>query len=194
MSIEATIESGFAHVTDGVWLMGSSQPVAYCGSMRDYRMRGWIVPDRRNLRNVELSGRAACSKAEFPFLCRIDCAEKLSVVSNRILVAPASSRTGSQLVRVVPMSFKYSLVTTQFKNPGWAITATKSRVNRFVLKDDEILSVRLESVVAWTTKSPTGHCPKLTMRDIMIPRRRAKSLWLNFYGPGVVWSEGVYGI
>lgn len=194
MPTEATIESGFAHVTDGKWLVGASQPVAYCGRLRDIRMGGWIVPDRGRLRQIELSGRASCSDAKRPFLFRIDCAETLSVVSDRILVAPAAARTGSGLVRVVPMSFKYSLAVTEFGNPGWAVTSTESRVNRFVLKDDEVLSVRLESAVAWTTRRPTGHCPKLAMRDILIPRRRTKSLWLNFYGPGVVWAEGSYGV
>ena len=194
MSAEATIESGFAHVSDGTWLVGASQPVAYCGTLRDRRMAGWIVPDRTRLRNVELSGTASCSDAKRPFLSRIDCADALFVVSDRILVAPASSRTGSQLVRVVPMSFKYALAVTEFKNPGWVVTATASRVNRFVLAEDEILTVRLESAVAWTTRNPTGHCPKLTMRDVLVPRRRAKSLWLNFYGSGVVWAEGSHGI
>jgi hypothetical protein len=162
--------------------------------LRDRRTRGWIVPDRGRLRNVELSGTASCSDAKRPFLARLDCADTLSVVSERILVAPAASRTGSHLLRVVPMSFKYAIAVTEFKNPGWAVTATASRVNRFVLAEGEVMSVRLESVVAWTTKRPTGHCPKLTMRDVLIPRRRTKSLWLNFYGPGVVWAEGAHGI
>lgn len=194
MPTEATIESGFAHVTGGTWLLGVSQPVAYRGALRDRRMGGWIVPDRGRLRSVELSGTASCSDAKRPFLARIDCADTLSVVSERILVAPAASRTGSQLVRVVPMSFRHALAVTEFRNPGWAVTATASRVNRFVLEEGEVLSVRLESVVAWTTRRPTGHCPRLAMRDILIPRRRAKSLWLNFYGPGVVWAEGAHGI
>jgi uncharacterized protein (AIM24 family) len=194
MPTEAVIESGFAHVTDGAWLMGASQPAAYRGTIRDRRISGWLVPDRARLRNVEISGTASCSDAKRPFLSRIDCAETLSVVSERILVAPAAARTGSQLVRVVPMSFRYSLAVTEFKNPGWAVTATASRVNRFVLAEDEILSVRHESVVAWTTKRPVGHCPRLTMRDVLIPRRRVKSLWLNFYGPGVVWAEGAHGL
>jgi uncharacterized protein (AIM24 family) len=174
--------------------MGASQPAAYRGTVRDRRISGWIVPDRARLRNVEISGTASCSDAKRPFLTRIDCAETLSVVSGRILVAPAAARTGSQLVRVVPMSFRHALAVTEFKNPGWAVTATASRVNRFVLGEDEVLSVRHESVVAWTTKRPTGHCPRLTMRDVLIPRRRAKSLWLNFYGPGVVWAEGAHGL
>ena len=194
MPAEATIESGFAHVADGTWLMGASQPAACRGTLRDRRMSGWIVPDRTRLRCVELSGTASCSDAKRPFLSRIDCADALFVVSDRILVAPAASRTGSQLVRVVPMSFKYAIAVTEFKNPGWAVTATVSRVNRFVLAEDEVLSVRLESAVAWTTRNPTGHCPKLAMRDVLLPRRRAKSLWLNFYGPGVVWVEGSHGI
>ena len=194
MPAEATIENGFAHVNDGAWLMGLSQPAACRGKLRDLRIRGWAVPDRGRLRLVEVSGTASCSDANRPFLCRIDCADSLSVVSERILVAHAASRTGSQLVRVVPMSFRHALAVTEFKNPGWAVTSTRSRVERFVLKGDEVLSVRLESVVAWTTKRPVGHCPKLTMRDILIPRRRTKSLWLNFYGPGVVWVEGSHGV
>ena len=63
MPIEATIESGFAHVTDGMWLMSSSQPAAYCGRLQDLRMRGWVVPDRGRLRLVEVSGSASCSDA-----------------------------------------------------------------------------------------------------------------------------------
>ena len=148
MPTEATIESGFAHVTGGTWLLGVSQPAAYRGALRDRRMGGWIVPDRGRLRSVELSGTASCSDAKRPFLARIDCADTLSVVSERILVAPAASRTGSQLVRVVPMSFRHALAVTEFRNPGWAVTATASRVNRFVLEEGEVLSVRLESVVA----------------------------------------------
>ena len=194
MTTEATIENGFAHVTDGTWLMGTHQPAACRGTIRERRMGGWIVPDRTRLRCVELCGTASCSNAMRPFLTRIDCAEKLSVVSERILVAPASSRTGSQLVRILPMSFKHALSVTEFSNPGWAVTATASRVHRFVLAEDDILSVRAESVVAWAGKRPAGHCPKLTIRDMLVPQRRAKSLWLNFYGPGVVWAEGVHGV
>lgn len=194
MAVEATIENGFAHVNGGTWLFGRSQPAAYSGGIRERCMRGWVVPDRGRLRNVELSGTASCSDAARPFLSRIDCAEKLSVVSDRILVAPAASRTGARTVRVIPMSFRYAIPVTEFSNPGWAVAASASRVNRFTLKEGDILTVRIESVVAWTTKNPVGHCPKLTMRDMLIPRRRMKSLWLNFYGPGVVWAEGAHGI
>ena len=194
MPTEASIEGGFAHVTDGAWLMGAAQPAACRGAMRERGMRGWIVPDRASLRVVELSGVASCSDAKRPFLSRIDCADTLNVVSGRILVAPAAARTGSHLVRVIPMSFRHAIAVTEFGNPGWAVTATASRVNRFVLAEGEILGVRLESAVAWTTKHPTGHCPKLTMRDVLVPRRRGKTLWLNFYGPGVVWAEGAHGV
>ena len=194
MASEASIEGGFAHVTDGSWLMGAAQPAVCRGTMREQCMRGWLVPDRGSLRIVEISGVASCSDAKRPFLARIDCAEKLCVVSWRILVAPAAARTGSHLIRVVPMSFKYAIAVTEFKNPGWAVVATASRVNRFVLAEGEILSVRRESAVAWTTKNPVGHCPKLTMRDVLLPRRREKTLWLNFYGPGVVWAEGAHGV
>lgn len=193
MANEAIIEGGFAHVTDGMWLMGTSQPVAYRGRVTERRMTGWIVPDRARLQRLEVVGAASCSDAKRPFLTRLDCAESLFVDADRILVAPEAARAGSQLVRVIPMSFKHALAVTEFKNPGWAVVATASRVHRFVLAEGEVLSVRLASVVAWTTKRPTGHCPKLTMRDVLIPKRQAKALWLNFYGPGVVWTEGSHG-
>ena len=193
MANEATIEGGFAQVTDGMWLMGTSQPVAYCGRVTERRLTGWIVPDRARLQRLEVVGTASCSDAKRPFLTRLDCAETLFVDSERILVAPDAARAGSQLVRVIPMSFKHALAVTEFKNPGWAVIATASRVHRFVLAEGEVLSVRLASGVAWTTKRPTGHCPKLTMRDVLIPKRQAKALWLNFYGPGVVWTEGSHG-
>lgn len=194
MPTEATIEGGFAHVQAGMWLMGQSQPVAYRGRVIERRMKGWIVPDRARLQCIEVEGSAACSDAARPFLTRLDCAESLHVGSERLLVAPVAARTGSYLLRVVPMSFKHAMAVTEFKNPGWAVVATASRVNRFVLKEGEVLSVRLSAVVAWTTKRPTGHCPKLTMRDVLIPKRQSKALWLNFYGPGVVWAEGAHGL
>ena len=193
MANEATIEGGFAQVQAGTWLMGTAQPVAYQGRVIERRIKGWIVPDRARLQQLEVIGTASCSDATRPFLTRLDCADALFVNSERILVAPEAARAGSQLLRVIPMSFKYALAVTEFKNPGWAVVATASRVHRFVLAEGEVLSVRLASAVAWTTKRPIGHCPKLTMRDILIPKRQAKALWLNFYGPGVVWTEGSHG-
>ncbi|MBR2982124.1 MAG: hypothetical protein IKC80_02720 [Kiritimatiellae bacterium] len=194
MTGEADIECGFAHVSDGVWLMGAAQPAAYRGRLTVRPLRGWVAPDRGSLRLVDVAGRASCSDAARPFVTRLDCAGNLTVVSDRILVAPAASRTASRLVRAVPMSFRYALAATAFRNPGWAVVATASRVNRFVLGEDDVLSVRMESAVAWTVKDPTGHCPRLTMRDILVPRRRGKTLRLNFYGPGVVWAEGAHGV
>ncbi len=194
MSTEATIESGFAHVTDGAWLIGTSQPAAYRGKLRDCRLKGWVVPDRVRMRSVEVEGTLSCSDAKCPFLARLDCAEQLFVVSERILVAPTEARVRGHLVRVIPMSFRKALVVTEFKNPGWAVVATVSRVHRIVLGEDDVVSVRLASAVAWTTKRPTGYCPKLTMRDLLMPRRQRKALWLNFYGPGVVWVEGSHGL
>lgn len=194
MATEATIEGGFAHVGDGAYLMGAFQPVAYRGGLSDCRIKGWLAPDRARLRSVKVAGNASCSDAKRPFLARLDCAESLFVVSERILVSPTSSRAGSSLLRVVPMSFRYALPVTEFKNPAWVVVAAASRINRFALAEGEVLSVRLASVVAWTTRRPTGHCPRLTMRDLLIPRRREKTLWLNFYGPGVVWTEGSHGV
>jgi hypothetical protein len=194
MATEAVIEGGFAHVEDGTYLMGASQPVAYRGRLSGCRIKGWFVPDRARLRCVNVAGRASCSDAKRPFLARLDCADSLYVVSDRILAAPVSSRTGSSLLRVVPMSFRHALCVTAFRNPAWAVVAAASRIHRFVLAEDDVLSVRLASVVGWTAKRPTGHCPKLTLRDLLIPRRRETTLWLNFYGPGIVWTEGAHGV
>ena len=68
--------------------------------------------------------------------------------------------------------------------------ATQSRTTRVTLSEGEMLTMRIESAVAWTTKHPTGYCPKLGIMDILIPRKHDRNLMLHFYGPGIVWMEG----
>ena len=97
------------------------------------------------------------------------------------------------------MSSKRSLCVTEFavdeKGDGetgagaWVVMATASRTCRMPLEDGQTLSVRPESVVAWTGKSPTGFCPRLSLWDVILPRGPRELLY-TFYGPGVVWVEG----
>ena len=67
--------------------------------------------------------------------------------------------------------------------------ATASRTARLQVADGDTLSVRPESVVAWTGNRPTGFCQKLGLWDILLPRG-PRNLLLHFHGPSVVWVEG----
>ena len=102
------------------------------------------------------------------------------------------------LVKAIPMSGKRSLCVTEFGLPetgndergsAWVVMATASRTCRMPLDDGQTLSVRPESVVAWTGKAPTGFCPRLSLLDVLLPRG-PRDLLYTFYGPGVVWIEG----
>lgn len=192
MNGEIAISGGFVTLKDGCWLMGKGQPAAYSGTLKEIRRRGVFMADRAVLSCVESAGIAHCSDALHPFLTYLDCADRLAVVSSKILAAPAAARTGSRLVHTVPFSFKSAFAVTEFSNPSWALTATSSRTERVVLKEGEELSVKPASIVAWTTAYPAGHCQKLSLRDVFFPCRRAPQLWLKFRGPGVVWIEGAY--
>lgn len=164
---EAIVESGFATVGEGKWLFGKGQPVA------------------------ERAGFSYCSSATRPFLTRIDLGEKVTVVVEKLLVAPFSAKKKRRLVRIVPFSFKNAILTYEMEI-GWTIMATASRVKKLVLGDGETLSVRPEAVVAWTGNRPTGFCPRLKLRDLFLPRRAR--LMLNFHGPSIVWLEGAKDI
>lgn len=189
---EATIENGFAQVADGVWLMSRGQPAAFRGTSSESRLRGWIVPDRAALvlRTVASGGSAHCADGGRPFLTRLDAPAEavLSVVSAKILLAPAAARTCGRLVRVIPMSFRGAVCTTEFAS-GWVVAATRSRTTRIALAEGETLSVRPAALVAWTGRPPTGSVPRIRLRDIFLPCA-PRSLLLNFYGPSVVWIEG----
>ena len=188
MSGSARIESGFAEVEAGSWLMGPAQPAAHFGEALRRRRRGWRLPDRAALSLVETTGRARCSAADRPFLTLLPCAAPVSAISGKILVAPAEGRSGASLLRAVPMSASGSLCVTEFKS-GWVVLATRSRTARVVVEDGGTLSVRPDAVVAWTGPSPTGFCPKLRLMDIILPRG-PRDLLFHFHGPSVVWVEG----
>ena len=182
------IEGGFAEVGAGAWLMGRGQPAAFFGSAVRRRRKGFFLRDRSALDLVETTGAAKCADARRPFLTHIPCAAPISAASAKVLVAPAAARTGAEVVKMIPMSLKGSLCVTVF-GEEWVVLATASRTARLQVADGDTLSVRPESVVAWTGNRPTGYCPKLGLWDILLPRG-PRNLLLHFHGPSVVWVEG----
>ncbi len=212
METRVDIANGFAVIGPGLWLVGAAQPAACEGSLARRPRRGWRVPDRAALALVETDAPAHCGSALRPFLTHIPCAAPISAVSEKILVAPASARSGAEVLRPIPFSVKGSICITRFaqaideptgehpdtRTPGqpsssppaaWLILATVSRTARVSVADGATLSVRPESVVAWTGPRPSGFCPKLGLGDILLPRG-PKNLLLRFHGPCIVWLEG----
>ncbi len=183
-----TIEGGFAEVGAGAWLMGPAQPAVFFGEAVRRRRPGWVVRDRGHLDLVETTAAAKCADGTRPFLTHIPCADKVSAVSDKVLVAPASARAGAELVRVVPMSSRGALCVTVLER-SWVVMATVSRTTRLSVADGDTLSVRPEAVVAWTGPRPTGFCRRLGLFDLLLPRG-PKDLVLHFHGPCLVWAEG----
>ncbi len=184
----ARIESGFAEVGAGTWLMGRGQPTAFLGSSVRRRRKGWFLCDRRGLELVETSASARCSDSRRPFLTHIPCAARISAVTGKVLVAPASARAGAYLLKVIPMNARSAQCVTEFERE-WVVMSTASRTARVSVEEGETLSARPEAVVAWTGNKPTGFCPKLGLLDLVLPRG-PKDLFLRFHGPCVVWIEG----
>ncbi len=194
--MEAQFENGFACVEGGDWLFALRQPVAINGTLVSKRLpreevswwRRLFQPDRRRLRCAALAGRMWCGDRAHPFLTRIDLAERVAAVTEKLLLAPPFARRAGKLLRVVPFSMRGALCTTVLEG-GWAVMATQGRTARTVVADGETLGVSPEAVVAWTGRPPTGFCPRLRARDLVLPRA-PKCLRLNFHGPCVVWFEG----
>ena len=184
----ARLEGGFAEVAAGAWLMGRGQPATFFGSAVRRRRKGFFLRDRSALDLVETTGAAKCADARRPFLTHIPCAAPISAASAKVLVAPAAARTGAEVVKMIPMSLKGSLCVTVF-GENWVVMATASRTARLQVADGDTLSVRPESIVAWTGNRPTGFCQKLGLWDILLPRG-PRNLLLHFHGPSVVWVEG----
>jgi hypothetical protein len=185
------IEGGFAEVGAGSWLMGRGQPAAFSGAAARRRRRGLFLRDRASLDLVETTAAAKCSDARRPFLTHIPCAAPVCAVSGKVLVAPASARSGSQQVKTVPMTAKGAVCATEFSG-AWVVMATASRTTRLGIAEGDTVSVRPEAVVAWTGRRPTGFCPRLSLLDVLLPRG-PRDLFLTFYGPGIVWIEGSVG-
>lgn len=189
---EPKIENGFAAVEAGSWLVGRGQPSATLGKFSASPLKGFIVPDRREVSVLRNEGEAFLSIAERPFLSHLASVESLSVVSSKILVAPLAARKESKLLKPIPFSFRESMAVTRF-SIGWVATATRSRLRRISLEEGEILCVRREAAVAWTGRDPVGVAGRVRLRDLFIPKRKA-TLSLDFYGPQVVWVEGSDGV
>lgn len=187
---EAEIANGCAKVPTGEWLMSAGQPVAATADCRLQGQRGWLVPDRSFLQVAAVNGAAFCASADRPFLTRLNALpdESLVLVSAKVLVAPKAARVGAHAVKLVPMSLTRALTATEFRG-GWVVTATRSRVTRVAVSEDESLLVKPEALVAWTGPAPTGFCKKLGLMDLLLPRG-PRHLQFRFQGPAVVWFEG----
>jgi len=196
MTETVTIENGFAVTGAGEWLSGRPQPAAFSGAAVRSGLKGWIVRDRSSLSLVTTSGKSYFADASRPFLTFIPCAAPIKAVSAKVLVAPAVARTKSEAVKAIPMTASSAIVATEFAHKDekscWVVTATRSRTLRANVADGETLSVRPESIVAWTGPNPSGFCPNLRLIDFILPRAPS-SLTLNFHGPCVVWVEGSGG-
>lgn len=189
---EPLIENGFATVSAGTWLIGQGQPAAARETVFLKGLKGLLAPDRRLLSILETSTEAYLADAARPFLTHLTSVGSLTVVSSKLLVAPFAARAGAKLLRVIPMSFRDAFPVTQLKS-DWGVMATKSRVKRIVLEENEIVCVKREAVVAWTGKDPVGVAGRIKLRDLLIPKRQV-SLSLDFYGPQVIWVEGINGL
>ena len=151
--MEAAIENGVASVESGRWLVARGQPAAVLGAFapaKGYRAPGgwWsrtFSPDRQRLSFLETTGRMWCSAASRPFLTRLDLGEAVSVVTDKLLLAPLSARKGSKLVKLIPFSWKNATCMTELEI-GWALMATKSRVVKVVVKEGETLGVKPEEI------------------------------------------------
>ena len=168
--------------------MSSAQPVAFFGDIVRRPRKGWFLRDGSSLDLIETRGRVWCADASRPFLTQIPCAAPVNAVSGKVLVAPASARTGAELVKIIPMSARSALCTTFF-GKDWVVMATASRTTRISVADGETLAVRPEAVIAWTGKRPTGFVRRLGIWDILLPRT-PRDLMLHFHGPCIVWLEG----
>lgn len=186
------LQNGMAVVKAGTWLASRGQPTAYRGSAAFRGLKGIFVSDRASYAVVETNGEAFFADGERPFLTHLPCAAPITAVADKVLLAPVGARTGAELVRLVPLSLRGAVRTTTFARE-WLVLATKSRTTRVTLAEDEVFTVRADAAAAWTTKRPVGFVPRLRMRDVLLPRKRQENLMMHFYGPGIVWFEGLKG-
>ncbi|MBP5227365.1 MAG: hypothetical protein J6336_08270 [Kiritimatiellae bacterium] len=188
MAETVKLENGFAEVGAGAWLMGRAQPVAFFGSLLRRRRKGFFLPDRSHLSLIETGRTAQCADADRPFLTHISCGVPVHAVSSKVLVAPAGAHAGTETIRAVPFSLMRAFTATLFSGE-WVVLATAGRTSRVTVAEGDTLSVRPESVAAWTGNRPTGFCHRLGLSDILLPRG-PKDLMLHFHGPCLVWFEG----
>ena len=190
--MKVDIQNGMAATPAGTWLASRGQPAAHRGSVVTRGLRGLFVPDRAAYALVETAGEAWFADATRPFLTHVPCAAPVSAVAAKVLVAPAKARSGAEIVRLVPLSWTGAVRATRFESE-WVVFATRSRTAKAVLAEDEVFTVRADAAVAWTTRRPVGYVPRLRLGDVLLPRRRQANLMMHFYGPGIVWFEGLKG-
>lgn len=189
------IDKGFAIAEAGDWLTRQGQPVAAlaqkvttCGSRIPGRL---FAPDRRVLRRFVSVNRSYFALANRPFLTRIELLadDPVSVLTDKLLLAPTIARQSSRMVRIIPMSFRGALMVTTFMKGDAIVTATKGRTTMVSVPQDEVFSVVPSGVIAWTGRAPVGCVPRLSIRDLFLPRLPG-NLTLSFVGPCHVWFEG----
>ena len=134
---------------------------------------------------------AAFAVAARPFLTPITVPldERVAIVTEKLLVAPKTAVKKRRVQRVIPFSFRSALRVTEISG-SWAVAASASRTRRLVLAEGEVATVAVNAVVAWSGRAPTGFLPRLRLRDLFLPRAKPQ-LFLHFYGPSVIWHEGV---
>lgn len=189
---EPLIEHGFAKIAAGTWLVGRGQPTVACGPFSMKGIKGFLAPDRHALAVLDVTQTAYLSDAQRPFLTHLVSVGSLTVVSDKVLVAPLVARQSAKLYRIIPLSCRNAFAITRFAS-DWAVVATRSRVRRIVLEEGDVVCVKREAIVAWTGKDPTGVSGRVRLRDLFIPKKNT-SLALDFYGPQVIWVEGSNGI
>ena len=119
----------------------------------------------------------------------------VSIVSDKLLVAPRAAVLRKRLRRLIPFSFKNALRYHDVTAP-WAVACTRSRVERIVLAEGETATLVASSLVAWSGNPPNGFIPRLRLRDIFqfpsVGRvaPRPPCLHVRFFGPAVIYFEG----
>ena len=170
MTQTVTIESGFAEVGAGTWLMGHAQPAAFFGRAVRRRRKGWVVRDRSRLDLVETTGIARLANSSRPFLTHIPCAATISAVSDKVLVAPASARQGDQMVKAIPMSMLKSLCITEFgvKEEQQADNSktTDEPSNRQTVKPSNSMTTQAEPIgSAWVVMATASRTSRIAVDD-----------------------------
>ena len=166
-------------------------------------------------------GAAAwCAAADSPFLTLINCGVPVSAVSDKVLVAPASARTGAKLVKVIPFSLARSLRVTEFAPPADHPTIRPSDHKTIRPSDHPTTEPpNHQTYSAWVVMATRSRTTRIALEEDeslgvrpeaavawtgarpsgFCPRLRLfdillprgpRDLLLHFHGPAIVWIEG----
>lgn len=194
-----TIEQSFVCAPKGDWITRPGQPVATLGappeshplpgSQRGLRpLLGMRQPDCGHLCRVTLQDNGWFADARTPAVTRLFAHLPINVVTDKLLLAPEEIRESGFLKRLIPLTSFRAFCVTRLKG-GWVVVGTTSPVTAITVAAGEILTVRPEAIVAWCGASPQRFCPKIRLRDVVLPRPSA-DLYLQFSGEATVWVEG----